>query len=62
MIQIDRVRTHVDVVGNRPQEAPLPVQPPQTSVMDPVSREQFRALMLEVLSEHLRDLERQGLA
>ena len=63
MIQIDRVHTDVDVVGNRSAEGaarPMPADS-TTGVFDLASRERFRDLVLDVLRDHLRDLERRGL-
>ena len=62
MIQIDRVRTNVDVVGDRTADAARPqASMPTAAGLDPVSRARFRDLVLEVLRDHLRDLDRQGL-
>ena len=63
MIQIDRVRTNVDVVGERTADtARTQASVPTPVTLDPVSRARFRELVLEVLRDHLRDLDRQGLA
>jgi hypothetical protein len=63
VIHIDRVRTNVDVVGDRTADAARAQASVPTAVgLDPVSRARFRALVLEVLRDHLRDLDRQGLA
>jgi hypothetical protein len=62
VIQIDRVRTHVDVVGSTPQESPRQAPTAPTLSMDPAERNRFREFMLDVLRDHLRDLEREGLA
>jgi hypothetical protein len=62
VIHIDRVRTNVDVVGDRTAEATPPAPMPLAMTVDPVSRARFRDLVLEVLRDHLRDLDRQGLA
>lgn len=62
MIHIDRVRTDVDVVGDRTADAAR-TQPSMSTaaVFDPISRARFRELVLDVLRDHMRDLERQGL-
>jgi hypothetical protein len=63
VIHIDRVRTNVDVVGNRPPESGAPQQSMTMAAgsLDRATRDQFRELVLEVLKDHLRDLERRGL-
>jgi hypothetical protein len=65
VIHIDRVRTDLDVVGTPPQDAARPAQTASVVAFDRTdrgSRDQFREFVLEVLGEHLRDLERRGLA
>lgn len=63
MIHIDRVRTDVDVVGDRTSDAARTQASAAAPVaLDPVSRARFRELVLDVLRDHLRDLDRQGLA
>jgi hypothetical protein len=63
VIHIDRVRTDVNVVGDRTADAARTQTPiPMAVTIDPVSRARFRDLVLEVLRDHLRDLDRQGLA
>ena len=61
MIQIDRVNTGVELMRSPAREAPA-LPPPESAAgtLDPASRERFRDLVLEVLRDHLRDLERRG--
>ena len=62
MIQIDRVRTNAEIVGQPPPDAGRPAPSAATAfVFDHSTREQFREVVLDVLRQHLRDLERQGL-
>jgi hypothetical protein len=61
VIQIDRVRTNVDVVGSQTSEGPARSEPAMSAaVFDGASRERFRDFVLDVLRDHLRDLERRG--
>ena len=62
MIQIDRVRTNAEVVGQPATDASRPApQRATTLTFDQSTRDQFREFVLDVLREHLRELERQGL-
>ena len=60
MIQIDRVRTNVDVVSQTAESRSRPEAPASIVDFDRASRDRFRDLVLEVLRDHLRDLERRG--
>jgi hypothetical protein len=63
VIQIDRVNTNVDLSRAPAPEGPAhPAAPtPTFAGFDRASREQFRDLVLDVLRDHLRDLERRGM-
>jgi hypothetical protein len=63
MLRIDRVETQMDLLpsptaaatgASRAQEKPSAV------LADPAARERLKVLVLEVLDEHLRELERRG--
>lgn len=63
MITIDRVNADVDVL---PQTASGPAAAPPADLvsavgLDPRARARLRDLVLELLAEHLRELEREGL-
>jgi hypothetical protein len=62
VIQIDRVHTNVDLTRSPAREGPAGPAPeaPAAGAYDPASRERFRELVLGVLRDHLRDLERRG--
>jgi hypothetical protein len=61
VIHIDRVRANVDVVGGQGGDGrPRPEPALSIADLDRVSRDRFRDLVLEVLRDHLRDLERRG--
>jgi len=63
MIFIDRVTTDVELTEGPAAERPEPPAPPSATagVFHPESRSRFRDLVLDVLRDHLRDLERRGL-
>jgi hypothetical protein len=60
VLNIDRVDMQMDVLpeapGGRGQAGPPPASSP------PLTKEQFRVAVLDVLRAHLRELERSGVA
>lgn len=62
MIFIDRVTTDVELTEGPAAERPQAPQPAaaRATVFHPESRDSFRDLVLDVLRDHLRDLERRG--
>jgi len=63
MLRIDRVKTEMEVLPAQ-SEAGAVAAPRSAGVAellgDPRARERFKALVLEVLRDHLRALERRG--
>ena len=62
MIFIDRVTTDIELTEGPAAERPPAPQPPTATptVFHPESRDSFRDFVLDVLRDHLRNLERRG--
>ena len=65
MLQIDHVRTDVEVVADSARSEGAGVPAGVDAIVslierDPVARRQLRELMLDLLRDELRELERQG--
>jgi len=61
VLQIDRVRAKVDVAGSGTADSrPRPDASAPTVELDRATRDRFREIVLEVLRDHIRDLERTG--
>ena len=61
MLNIDRVDMQMDILPGSPR-AGSPAGPPPPASSPPLTREQFRLAVLDVLRDHLRELERSGVA
>ncbi len=65
MLQIDRVETEVELLrredaGRTGAGAPSGGLVPGRPALDPVRKEQLRDVVMEILRDHLRQLERRG--
>ena len=60
MIQIDRVNAEMEVLRSPAEDAPAPAGQTSTA-LDALSVDRVRRIVMEVLRDHLRDLERRGL-
>ena len=60
MIQIDRVNADVEVLRSPAASTPDAAAPPAPA-LDARAMERVRLIVMDVLREHLRDLERRGL-
>jgi len=63
MLHIDRVSTEMDVLptaGAPAPGAPAVAADPAAILSDPKARDQIKEMVLDVLREHLRELERAG--
>ena len=65
MLQIDHVRTDVEVVGDAARSEGAGMASGADAIVslmerDPVARRQLRELMLDLLRDELRELQRQG--
>jgi hypothetical protein len=60
VIHIDRVNAHVDIMRS-PESGSHADGSAPASTTDRLSTERLRTVVLDVIREHLRDLERRGL-